>query len=445
MKIQIRKLLSSPPKTLALGFIFLILLGSLLLMLPIARYQTTDSTVIDAIFTSTSAVCVTGLIVENTATFWTPFGKGVILCLIQIGGIGFMTVASIFFLFTGRRITLTERVIIKEQFNTNQKSGIVRLTSVVLKYTFVIEAIGALLLSLVFIPKFGFSRGLAFSIFHSISAFCNAGFDILGNSLVDYTNEPIIIVTIGALVVLGGLGFAVIHDLFRRRNNIRIATHTKLVLVMTGTLILVGTLLFLAIEYDNSTTLKGLSFPSKVLNSIFQAIVPRTAGFQSVNFAFVRDSTLLVTILLMFIGASPGSTGGGIKTTTLGVIVATVISVVKGSNDIEMFKRRIDVRNVMKALTILSVGLLLVLVISFMLTLAQPDIRFIDLLFEVTSAFGTVGLSVGVTNKFHVFGKLMIIALMYMGRVGPLTVLYAIQKKQRHDNIRYAKDDIIVG
>lgn len=445
MKFKIKKLLSSPPKTLALGFLTLILIGTILLSLPISLREDSPNVVLDAFFTSTSAVCVTGLIVQNTASHWTPFGKAVILMLIQVGGIGFMTVATSFFIFSGKRVSLRERLIIKEQFNSNQRSGIVRLSNRVIKYTVIIEVAGALLLATYFVPKFGLRNGIIYSIFHSVSAFCNAGFDILGNSLIGYNEVPIVIYTLSFLVILGGLGFSVLRNVYEIRNFKKFSLHTKLVLQSTGILLFIGFVLFILLEFNNGATIKNMSLFGKINASWFQAVVPRTAGFQSVNYSLVKDSTLLVTTILMFIGASPGGTGGGVKTTTIAVIVAAVISVVKGSDDTEMFNRRVDNKIIKKALAIFTVALLLVLIASFTITVLQPNIRFIDVLFEVTSAFGTVGLGVGVSDHLHVVGKLIICFMMYVGRLGPLTLLYTINIKQKHRSIRLAQDDVIVG
>lgn len=356
-----------------------------------------------------------------------------------------MTVATSFFIFSGKRVSLRERLIIKEQFNSNQRSGIVRLSNRVIKYTVIIEVAGAILLSLYFVPKFGIRNGIIYSIFHSISAFCNAGFDILGNSLIGYNEAPIVIYTLSFLVILGGIGFSVLREVYEIRKFKKFSLHTKLVLQSTGVLLFIGFVLFILLEFNNGATIKNLSWFGKINATWFQAVVPRTAGFQSVNYSLVKDSTLLVTIILMFIGASPGGTGGGVKTTTIAVIVASVISVVKGSDDTEIFDRRIENNIIKKALAIFTVALLLVLIASFTITVLQPNIRFIDVLFEVTSAFGTVGLGVGVSDHLHVVGKLILCFIMYVGRLGPLTLLYTINIKQKHKSIRLAQDDVIVG
>ena len=441
----IKKIFSSPPKFLTTGVILLIFIGTVLLSLPISRLESSDSIISDAFFTSTSATCVTGLVVKNTATHWSVFGKIIILTLIQIGGIGFMTIASFYFLFIGRKITLRERLLLREQFNVNQKGGIIRLTSSVLKYTFFIELMGACLLSIYFIPTYGFKTGLFFSVFHAISSFCNAGFDLFGTSLINFNSNIYVLTIINTLIILGGLGFTVINDIFFLRSKKRLSTHSKLVIRTSLVLIIFGFISFMLLEFNNNATLGKLNWFEKINASLFQSISPRTAGFQSINFQFINDGTILITIILMFIGASPGGTGGGIKTTTLGVLLATLTSVVRGSDDIEMFGRRLPGFIIFKAITIFLVSLMLVLSVAFTLILLQPNLRFLDLLFEVTSAFGTVGVSIGIVEKLNLFGKIALCTLMYLGRVGPLTVLYAINQKKKTSYIRLAEDDVIVG
>lgn len=263
--------------------------------------------------------------------------------------------------------------------------------------------------------------------------------------MIGYNEAPIVIYTLSFLVILGGIGFSVLREVYEIRKFKKFSLHTKLVLQSTGVLLFIGFVLFILLEFNNGATIKNLSWFGKINATWFQAVVPRTAGFQSVNYSLVKDSTLLVTIILMFIGASPGGTGGGVKTTTIAVIVASVISVVKGSDDTEIFDRRIENNIIKKALAIFTVALLLVLIASFTITVLQPNIRFIDVLFEVTSAFGTVGLGVGVSDHLHVVGKLILCFIMYVGRLGPLTLLYTINIKQKHKSIRLAQDDVIVG
>lgn len=434
----------NPPRILALGFAGLILFGALLLNLPIASQNNESIGFINALFTSASSVCVTGLVVVNTAYHWTLFGQIVIIILIQMGGLGFMTIATIAALVIGKKITLKERLVIKEQLNQETMSGLVKLTKYVILSTFLIEGIGALLLSLRFVPIYGVSQGIWFSIFHSISAFCNAGFDILGESIVPFVGDYIINLTICALVILGGLGFSVYIDISKNKQFKRLQLHTKFVLIITSSLLIGGMIIFLLLENGNPLTLQNLSLGDKLLASFFQSVVPRTAGFNSINIGALYDTSAFFIIILMFIGGSPGSTAGGIKTTTFGALALTTISVVKGNKDVVAFKKRISYDVINKSLAIVMVGLLLVGMVSFILTITE-EAEFLDLLFETTSAFATVGLSTGVTPNLTDFGKILLTLTMYAGRVGPLTMAFAFSRKHIHAKYKYSEGNIIVG
>lgn len=434
----------NPPAILAIGFGSLILLGSILLNLPIATNSGEKIGYINALFTSASAVCVTGLVVVNTAEFWSLFGKVVIISLIQIGGLGFMTMATVVALVLGKRIRLKERLAIKEQLNQETMSGLVRLTKYVIYVTLSIEFIGALLLSTKFIPLYGWSKGIWFSIFHSISAFCNAGFDITGNSLVPFVNDGIINFTISSLIILGGLGFSVYIDIFRHRKFGKFSVHSKLVTFMTVILLALGAILFLLIEYNNPATIGNLERNTKVIASSFQSVISRTAGFNSVNIGAIKDTSTFLLIILMFIGGSPGSTAGGIKTTTFGVIAITAISTIRGENDVVIFKKRISEEVIKKSLAIVFISITLIVVVSFILTLTE-DLMFLDLLFETTSAFATVGLSRGITPSLSNLGKVIILITMYIGRVGPLTMAFALSNRSGQKKFRYSEGNIIVG
>ena len=443
---RLKALELNPPRVLALGFAGLIVLGGILLNLPIATKAGESIGFLDALFTSASSVCVTGLVVVNTGEFWSLFGQIVIICLIQMGGLGFMTMATLVALILGKKITLKERLIIKEQLNQETMSGLVKLTKYIIFSTFIIEGIGAILLSTSFIPKYGLGKGIWFSIFHAISAFCNAGFDITGNSMVPFVGDIVVNLTICALIIIGGLGFSVYIDISKNKRFRRFFLHTKLVLVVTLILIVVGTILIYLIEWDNPGTLHSLSIKDRTLASFFQAVVPRTAGFNSVDILKLEDTTVFIMILLMFIGGSPISTAGGIKTTTFGAIILTTISVIKGDRDVVVFKKRIPQEIVNRSLAILSVGIFLVVVVSLVLTISE-DFVFLDLLFETTSAFGTVGLTRGVTPNLTSFGKILIMLTMYSGRVGPLTMAFAFAKKQKSklNNYRYSEGNLFVG
>lgn len=435
----------NPPQVLAIGFMFIIIMGALILNLGISSSNGKSIGFLNALFTSASAVCVTGLSVINSATDLSLFGQVVLVSLIQIGGLGIMTLATIGFFLIGKRITFKERLIIKEQLNTESLTGIVKLTMKVIKYTFILEFTGALLLSFRFIPVYGIKKGLWFSIFHSISAFCNAGFDIIGNSLLNFQKDYFVLFIISILVILGGLGFSVYTDLINKDKIRRLNLHSKLVLFMTATLLIYGFLSFMIFEYNNPSTIGNMNFIEKVVNSFFQSVVPRTAGFYSVNFSSIKDASLFTIIILMFIGGSPGSTAGGVKTTTFACLLFATISIIKGENDVNVMKRRLSIETVKRAISILLISLMLVYVASLTLTLTEKDFRFIDLLFEATSAFGTVGLSVGITPKLSIIGRLIIIFTMYIGRVGPLTMAYAFAKKNKKRDYRNAPGNIMVG
>ena len=434
----------NPPRVLALGFGTLILIGAILLNLPIASQNGESIGFINSFFTSASAVCVTGLVVVNTAKHWSLFGKIVIIILIQIGGLGFMTMATIVAMLMGKKISLKERLIIKEQLNQENISGLVRLTRYVIFSTLLIELIGAILLSTKFIPRYGTIKGIWFSIFHSISAFCNAGFDIIGESIVPFVGDFIINITIALLIIIGGLGFNVYIDISQRKSFKRLHLHSKLVIVITLILIFTGMFLILLVERHNPDTLASLSTGDKLLASFFQSVIARTAGFISVDISKLYDTTGFILIILMYIGGSPGSTAGGIKTTTFSTIILTTMAVVRGNKDVSVFNRRLNQDIINRALAIATIGLALILTVSLILTLTEEG-NFLDLLFETTSAFGTVGLTRGITPNLSNVGKILITITMYLGRVGPLTMAFAFSQRQKQPLYRHCEGNIIVG
>lgn len=444
IKGKIKSFKLNPPRVLALGFASLILLGSILLNLPIATKTGESIGYVNALFTSASAVCVTGLAVVNTGEFWSLFGQITIIILIQMGGLGFMTMATIGALIVGKKITLKERLIIKEQLNQETMSGLVKLTKYVILSTFAIEAIGALLLSTRFIPIYGWIKGTYFSIFHSISAFCNAGFDLTGDSIAPFVGDFTINMTIAALIILGGLGFTVYIDISRQRSFKKLHLHSKLVLTITGTLLIIGMVVFLLIEYNNPLTLRTLSGYEKFISSFFQSVVPRTAGFYSIDMGGLYDTTVFFMVILMFIGGSPGSTGGGIKTTTFGTLMLTTISVIKGEKDVVAYRKRISNEIINRSLAIATIGIVLVIVVSFVLTVTESA-TFLDVLFETTSAFATVGLTRGITPNLTDFAKVVLTFTMYAGRVGPLTMAFAFAKQNAKKGYTYSDGNIMVG
>lgn len=435
----------NPPQVLALGFLSLILIGSILLNLPIASSSGSSIGYVNSLFTSASAVCVTGLTVLNTARDFTPFGQVIIITLIQFGGLGIMTLATVGYIIMGKKISFKERLMIKEQLNTESIQGIVKLTKKVIGYTFFLEMMGSLLLALRFVPMFGFEKGLAFSIFHAISAYCNAGFDIFGDSLIIFQNDYYVLLILSLLIILGGLGFTVYADLLAKDKLRKLTLHSKVVLIMTGSLLIIGTLSFLLFESTNPGTLGSMNFPSRLANSFFQSVSPRTAGFYSVDMSKIRETTIFSTIMLMFIGGSPGSTAGGIKTTTFACLLLTTISVVKGEEDVNCLNRRLPFETIKRAVSIFLIGLAIVFSTAIILTITDSSLKFINLLFESTSAFGTVGLTTGITDKLSTLGRLVITLTMYIGRVGPLTMAYAFARRNMKRDFRNAPGNLMVG
>jgi trk system potassium uptake protein TrkH len=434
----------TPARAILLGFAGVILAGAGLLTLPGASASGESAGFLTALFTATSAVCVTGLVVVDTATHWSGWGQLVILGLIQTGGLSFMTLASLFFLLRGKRIGLRERMLIRESFNQSDLAGMVRLVRAVLIYAFGVEALFGAILAIRWLPDFGWPRALWLGLFHAVSAFNNAGFDLMGEfrSLTGYANDPVVALSVSTLFVLGGIGFSVILNLWEWRNR-RLTTHTRLALVVTACLIAGGTLLILLLEWSN--TLAPLPPRGKVLGSYFSAVTPRTAGFNVLDTAALRPSTQFLIAVLMFIGASPGSTGGGIKTTTFGLLAASVWSQIRGKEDTEIFRRRIPTEQVTKALAVTMLSGCLVTVVTLLLTLSETG-GFLAVLFEVVSAFGTVGLSMGLTPGLTRPGRLFIIGTMFSGRIGPLTAMMAMAQSARPKNhIRRVEDRMLIG
>jgi len=438
-----------PTQILVLGFAAVILIGAILLNLPIASQDGQSVGFINALFTATSAVCVTGLVVVDTLTHWTIFGQIIILFLIQIGGLGFMTMGTLFAIIVGKKITLKERLIIQEALNQFNISGVVRLTKYILIMTFTIEGIGAALLSIRFIPVYGPGRGIWYGIFHAISAFCNAGFDLIGNfrSLTPFVNDPLISLVVSALIVLGGIGFVVILDVKQKKRFTRLSLHSKLAIIMTVILIIIGFIGMLILEFNNPYTMGELPLKGKFLSGIFHSITPRTAGFNTLPTDKLTMASIFFTIVLMFIGGSSAGTAGGVKITTTGVIIATIVSVIKGKDDTEAFGRRIPRSLVDRSLAIIGLATGLVIFVTMILSITEAEHTFIEVFFEVVSAFGTVGLSLGITSSLSTIGKLIISLTMFFGRVGPLTIFLALAQRRQANKgmLRYPEEKVIVG
>ncbi|MDQ0090725.1 trk system potassium uptake protein TrkH [Paenibacillus anaericanus] len=436
----------SPPRILVFGFAAIIMVGALLLMLPIA--STTGETLpfVDALFTATSATCVTGLIVVDTGTHFTTFGQVVIMLLIQVGGLGFMTMATLFTFALKRKISLKDRLVLQEAMNQNSMEGIVRLIRKVLMYSLVIESCAALVYSIRWAFDMPLGRAIYFGIFHSVAMFNNAGFDLFGGyrSLTMYVGDPIVNFVTMFLIVAGGIGFIVMSDLIDFRRRRRLTLHSKVVLTMTTALILIGALVIFVFEFTNPKTLEPLNWGAKIWSAFFQSVTPRTAGANTLDIAALRQATQFFMIILMFIGASPGSTGGGIKTTTFTILVSAVFSMIRGREDLVLFKYRLAQERIFKAVTITMLSLFLVIVVSMILSTTE-DVSFLSILFEATSAFGTVGLTMGITGKLTLIGKIIISFTMFAGRLGPLTLAYALGPKKGKELYRYPEGKMIIG
>ncbi len=433
----------SPELLLLLTFAMLITLGTLLLMMPFAT--TAGIKPIDALFTSTSASCVTGLIVVDTPTTFTFFGQLIILILIQIGGLGIMTLTTFFAMVAGRRITLRDRMLAASSLNVNRYGGILRLIALVIRYTLMIESAGTMVLFFRFYQYFPGRPLYALwqSLFHSISAFCNAGFSLFSNNLEGFTNDPLINITIMALIILGGLGFAVISEIEMTKFKwTKMSLNTKIVLSTTLFLIVSGFLVLLAVNYDYLKNKMGLAEISWI--SIFQAVTPRTAGFDTYPISNLSTPAQLVIILLMFIGGSPGSTAGGIKTTTFATILLKTVGFFRGKEEISFLEKNISYASFRKSVAVLSLSLLTIFAGVFFLELTDPFLPFKSIVFEVFSAFGTVGLDLGISSSLSLWGKLTVVFLMYAGRMGIVTIISTLLKRQ-NALYTYPSEDIIIG
>lgn len=448
MQINIGKNIKfTPVQILSIGFAGVILAGAVLLSLPVSSVDGKSTPFIDSLFTATSAVCVTGLVVLDTGTHWNYFGKTIIMLLIEIGGLGFMSFATLIALLLGKKITLRERLVMQEAMNSFSLQGLVKMAKYILAFTFLIQFAGAVILSTQFIPIYGFLKGFYYGVFHSVSAFCNAGFDLIGNfqSLTPFAENSVIILTVAALIVVGGLGFAVWAEIYSYKRLKKLSVHTKLVLVSTAALIVIGWVLMLLFEIRNPATLGSMGVKGKLLNSLFSSITPRTAGFNSISTAEMTLTGRFLTIILMFIGGASGSTAGGIKITTFSIIILTVISIIKGREDTEVFQRRISSDIVRKSFVITTLAAILVILVTLILTITESGASFEYIFYEATSAFGTVGLSLGLTTELSFIGKIILSFTMYCGRLGPLTLALALAKSNNSNTIRYPEDKVLVG
>jgi len=442
---KMRRRLSSA-RLITIGFAAVILAGALLLMLPIASRGPGHASFADTLFTSTSAVCVTGLVVQDTGTYWTAFGQAVIIALIQIGGLGVVTMAMSIFIVSGRRIGLMQRSFMQDSISAPQVGGIIRLTGFILKGTAIIEGIGAAVMAPTFIREFGVGKGIWYAVFHSISAFCNAGFDLMGvhqkfSSITEFVSNPAISITIALLIIVGGIGFIVWNDVVKHKWHLKqYRLQSKVALSTTAFLIVIPTLYFFFFQPQALPKAEG----AKWMAAFFQAVTPRTAGFNSVDLTRFNDTGVSVLTILQLIGGSPGSTAGGMKTTTFAVMLAEALSVFAQSGNVHFFGRNIPEDTVRRAGAILMMYITLFLVGGFIIS-SVDHIPMLTCLFETASAIGTVGLTLGITPHLSLVSRTVLVLLMYFGRVGGLTIFFALSSGPKIYHSRLPKEDLTVG
>lgn len=442
------KLFDTLSKKMVAGFLLLITIGTILLSLPIATATGMHTSFINVIFTATSATCITGLTVVNTAAHWTIFGQVVILGLAEVGALGYMTFAVLLFNIMRRNLDLSTQLMVKESLNLENLSD----TKSVMKYVIRLSAIfqfgGAVLLALDFVPRFGWQHGLYVSLYHAVMSFCNAGFDVFGNSLMGFRRDSYLLIVTMVLIVAGGLGFLVWRDLLLYHNRKRLSLNSRLTLVTTGSLFVVGFLVLFVTEH-NLAIFQDSSWLERTINTLFLSVTPRTAGLMTFPTTSLHAGTLFILMILMFVGGTPGSTAGGIKTTTFGVLMLQSIAQLRGKKDVEFSHRRFSQANINRALMLVFLASVVIAAATLILTQTESIPREFGLeyiVFEVLSAFGTVGLSLGLTPHLTVIGKLVIMLLMFIGRVGIFTSLYSLSKRQAKVNqIRYPEDNILIG
>ncbi len=428
------------------GFLGAIALGTILLILPISSKSGQATSFVDALFTSTSAVCVTGLVVVDTADHWSYFGQGVILTLIQLGGFGFMTSATLFLLMFGRRIGLRERLLIRESMGLAKLGGLVKLVKRMAIFAISVEIIGAAVFYVHLSIEDPGGPTLWRSVFHSISAFNNAGFDVFGSfrSLSEYQGDVLMLLVTAVLIIIGGISFLFLADLFQVRRFGRLSLDSKIVLLTTLSFLVIGTAIILLTEFRDPDTLGSLSLPQKILNAFFQSVTARTAGFSTINMANLANYALVFTMLLMYVGGAAGSTAGGIKVNTFGMLAATMWSTLRGKEHPGAFGRELNPQQIHRALVVAMLSLGLLALVVLLLTITE-GFSFLNILFETVSAFGTVGLSTGITPQLSVAGRLIITATMFIGRLGPLTLALSLIQRQHHVNYRYPTDNVRIG
>lgn len=457
MNQEKKRIKLSTTQIIAIGFLAAILIGAFLLSLPIASADGTSTKFVDALFTSATSVCVTGLVVVDTYSHWSMFGQFIIMLLIQCGGMGIVTFTTAVMVVIGKKVTLKDRLLLQDAFNLNTLAGLVKFLKRILKGTFIVEGIGALGYMLKFIPEFGL-RGIWISVFSSVSAFCNAGIDIIGStSFACYATDVWINIVTMVLIILGGIGFIVWWDVLGVFSKIRhgeeenknffkkLSIHSRIVIVTTLILISAGAVIVLLMEYNNPETIGGMNFGQKVLASLFQSVTTRTAGLLTISQKGMHDTTAFICMVLMFIGGSPVGTAGGIKTSTIALLVIAAGSVVKGENEVTAYRKRIPAKTIKKALAVVMISIMVLFLMICLLSVVNGG-EFMDAAFEATSALSTTGLSRDYSATLNLYGKLIITLCMYLGRVGPISMVIAFNFKNTKKNmVVYPEEDITVG
>ncbi|MEA5616501.1 TrkH family potassium uptake protein [Cronbergia sp. UHCC 0137] len=440
-------------RTICLGFLAVIAIGAILLMMPFSTSGGTWNDPIVALFTSTSAVCVTGLAVVDTGTEFSFWGQLVIMLLAQIGGLGYMTTTTFLILLIGRRFDLRQKVAIQQALDRPGISGSSQIIRSIIATTIIFEITGVFLLMPVFVPEYGWNQGIWLALFHSVNAWNNAGFSLFKDSLIGYQSSFLVVFTMTGLIIFGGIGYQVILDMYiwlrdriiKKTNVLIFSLDFKVATSTTIILLLGGTIAFFCIESRNPETLGGLSFTHQILLAWFQSVTPRTAGFNTIDIGKMSNAGLFITIAMMFIGASPGGTGGGIKTTTLRVLTSCTKSILQGKEEVLLYDRKIAISLILKAVGVFVGSIITVIVSTILISLTDPKLAFIQILFEVVSAFGTVGLSTGITGSVSTAAKLILIATMYIGRVGILLLMSAMLGDPRPSRIHYPEENLLVG
>lgn len=437
----------SSSRLILLGFAVPIVIGAILLTLPLSSSSGESIGWINALFTSTSAVCVTGLAVVDTGADFSLFGQIIIMCLIQVGGLGFMTFGVLIAVVLGKKIGLKNRLLLQESTNALSTQGVVRLSLGIFLIALIIESVGAALLIARWEEELGLGQAIYYGVFHSVSSFNNAGFSLWSDSLSQYVGDPLVNIVITLLFIIGGLGFTVVLDVWKHRRWNKLSLHSRIVLSTSAFLCLGGFIVIFIIELFNSRTFGSLNWGERIWAGYFQGVVTRTAGFNTIDISAMMTTSQFFMIFLMFIGASSGSTGGGIKTNTFAVLLFTLISIIKGKQDVQLLNRRIPQSIILRSIAVMVISVSVVIVATFLLTISEHSLQkdFMEVLFEVTSAFGTVGLSMGLTPELSPFGKGVIILTMYIGRLGPLTLAFALSQKVVNQKYRLPEEKVLIG